>query len=136
MALGIIPHNLDSVTIAFAALNANLDEEKAAQLTADIEIDVLTQAIKDMKISADRFVTRIPTLEDKVKHLENKVVDMLNEVRARELYLERTTQANDDYQKQVSKLTKKLESKSFGCFQRALLSLNHLLTDPTLAHII
>jgi hypothetical protein len=35
----------------------------------------------------------------------------LNEVRARELCLERTTRANDDYQKQVAQLTKKLESK-------------------------
>jgi hypothetical protein len=46
---------------------------------------MLTQAVKDLKISADRFIAQIPTLEDKVKHLENKVVDGLNEVRAREL---------------------------------------------------
>jgi hypothetical protein len=52
-----------------------------------------------MKISADRFASQIPTLEDKVKHQENKVVDGLNEVRAWELCLECTTRANDDYQK-------------------------------------
>jgi hypothetical protein len=39
------------------------------------------------------------------------VVEGLNEVRARELYLERSTRANDDYQKQIAQLTKKLESK-------------------------
>jgi hypothetical protein len=39
-----------------------------------------------LKILADKFAAQIPTLEDKVKHLENKVVDGLNEVRARELY--------------------------------------------------
>jgi hypothetical protein len=33
-------------------------------------------------------------------HLENKVVNGLNEIRARELCLERTTQANDDYKEQ------------------------------------
>jgi hypothetical protein len=60
---------------------------------------VLTQAVKNLKLSADRFTSKIPTLEDKVKHLENKVVDVLNEARAQELYLERTTQANDDYKK-------------------------------------
>jgi hypothetical protein len=49
---------------------------------------MLTRAVKDLKISTD-----------KVKHLENKVVDGLNEVRARELCLERTTRANDDYKK-------------------------------------
>jgi outer membrane murein-binding lipoprotein Lpp len=58
---------------------------------------VLTQEVRDLKISADRFATQISTLEDKVKHLENKVVDGLNEIRARELCLEHTTRANDDY---------------------------------------
>jgi hypothetical protein len=71
----------------------------------------LTQAVKDLKIYADKFAAQIPILDEKVKHLENKVVDGLNEVRARELCLERTTKANDDYQKQNAQLTKKLESK-------------------------
>jgi hypothetical protein len=52
---------------------------------------VLTRAVKYLKISADRFAAQIPTLEDKVKHLKNMVVDGLNKVKARELYLERTT---------------------------------------------
>jgi hypothetical protein len=43
----------------------------------------------------------MPTLEEKVKHLENKVVDGLNEVRARELYLEHTTITNDNYKKKM-----------------------------------
>jgi hypothetical protein len=42
------------------------------------------------------------------------VLDELNEVRAREFHLERTTRANDDYKKQNARLTKKLESKSLG----------------------
>jgi hypothetical protein len=65
-----------------------------------------------MKISADRFATQIPTLENKVKHLEDKVVDGLKEVRAWELCLECTNRANDDYQKQVTELIKKLQGKS------------------------
>jgi hypothetical protein len=44
--------------------------------------------------------------------VEDKVVEGLNEVRARELCLERSTGANDDYQKEVAQLTKKLECKS------------------------
>jgi hypothetical protein len=40
----------------------------------------------------------MPSLEDKVKHLEDNVVEGLNEVRAQKLCLERTTRANDDYQ--------------------------------------
>jgi hypothetical protein len=75
---------------------------------------MLTRAIKDLKISTDRFVAQIPTPEDKIKYLEDKVVDGLNEVRAWELSLQRATQANDDYKKQNAQLTKKLESKSFG----------------------
>jgi hypothetical protein len=43
---------------------------------------VLTREVKNLKISADRFAAQFPTLKDKVKHLKNKVVDGLNEVRA------------------------------------------------------
>jgi hypothetical protein len=75
---------------------------------------MLTWAVKDLKISANRFAAQIPTLEDKVKHLEDKMVDGLNEVRARELCLECTTRANDDYKKQNAQLTKGVESKSLG----------------------
>jgi hypothetical protein len=53
------------------------------------------------------------------------VVDGLNEVRARELYLERTTRANKDYKKQNARLTKKLESKSFGRIRNIVSFLNH-----------
>jgi hypothetical protein len=76
---------------AFADLKADLDEEKAARIMAQIEVDVLSRAVRDLKISTDRFATQILTLEDKVKHLENKVGDRLNEIRTQELCLERTT---------------------------------------------
>jgi predicted nucleic acid-binding Zn-ribbon protein len=99
VALGIIPGALDSAAKAFTDLKADLDKEKVARLTAQIEVDVLTRAVRDLKISANRFASQISTLEDKVKHLENKVVDGLNEVRVWELCLERITRANDDYQK-------------------------------------
>jgi hypothetical protein len=85
MALGIIPGDLDSAAKAFVDLKIELDKEKAARIAAQIKINVLTWAVKDLKISGDKFAARIPSLEDKVKHLENKVVDWLNEVRAREL---------------------------------------------------
>jgi hypothetical protein len=75
---------------------------------------MLTWAVKDLKISANRFAAQIPTLEDKVKHLEDKMVDGLNEVKARKLCLECTTRANEDYKKQNAQLTKEVESKSLG----------------------
>jgi predicted nucleic acid-binding Zn-ribbon protein len=117
MALGIIPGALGSAAKAFTDQKVDLDEEKVARLTTQIKVNALTRAVRDLKISADKFATQIPTIEDKVKHLENTVVDGLNEIRARELCLERTTQANDDYQKQNAQLAKKLESKSFGHFR-------------------
>jgi hypothetical protein len=80
MALGINPGTPDMTSKAFVDLKANLDEENDARLAAQIEVNVLSRAVKDLKISANRFATQIPTLEDKVKHLENKVVDGLNEV--------------------------------------------------------
>jgi hypothetical protein len=108
------------------------DKEKAARITGQVKIDVLTRAVNDLKISADRFTAQIPTLKDKVKHLKNKVVDGLNEVRARELCMECTTRANEDYMKQNAQLTKKLESKSFGRIRNIPSFLNHFLSDPTL----
>jgi hypothetical protein len=95
-------------------MKAELDKIKAAWIIGQVKINLLTRAVKDLKISADRFAAQIPTLEDKVKHLENKVVERLNEIRTRGLCLEHTTPANDDYKKQNTQLTKKLESNSFG----------------------
>jgi hypothetical protein len=111
MALGVAPDDPDSATKTFADLKAELEREKVARETAHIEVDTLTQAVKSLKISADNFSTQIHVLEEKVKHLENKVFDGLNEVQARELCLELTTKANDDYKSQNTQLTQKLESK-------------------------
>jgi hypothetical protein len=66
MALGIILGDPDSATKASANLKAELDKEKATRIAGQVKIDVLTQAVKDLKISADRFTVQIPTLEDKV----------------------------------------------------------------------
>jgi predicted nucleic acid-binding Zn-ribbon protein len=112
MALGIVLGDPDSATKAFADLKTELDNEKAAQKAAQIEVDTLSWVVKDLKISANKFTAQIPTLEDKVKYL-----DGLNEVKAWELCLECTTQANDDYKKQNTQLTKKPESKSLGRFR-------------------
>jgi chromosome segregation ATPase len=114
MALGIVPGDPYSATKVFADLKNKLDNEKVAQKSAQTEVDMLARAVKNLKILADKFAAQIPTLDDNVKYLKNKVVDGFNEVRARELYLEHTTRANEDYKKQNAQLTKKLESKSFG----------------------
>jgi hypothetical protein len=111
MALAIILGDPDSAAKAFTNLKIERNKEKTAWKTAQIEVDTLARVVKDLKISADMFAAQIPTLEVKVKHLENKVVDGLNEVRARELCLDCTTRVNDDYKEQNAQLTTKLESK-------------------------
>jgi hypothetical protein len=85
MALSIIPGDPDSAAKAFTDLKTELDKERTSQKVAPIEVVTLARAVKDLKIYADKFATRIPTVEDQVKHLANKVVDGLNEVRAWEL---------------------------------------------------
>jgi hypothetical protein len=55
MALGLVPGDPDSAANAFVDLKIELDKEKVACITAQIKIDVLTQTVKDLKISADRF---------------------------------------------------------------------------------
>jgi hypothetical protein len=64
-----------------------------------------------LKISADIFAAQIPFLEEKVKHLDNKVIDGRNELQERELFLECTTKVNGDYKSQNAQMTRKLESK-------------------------
>jgi hypothetical protein len=81
MVLNIVPSDPNSVTKAFANLKAELDKEKATRITGQVEIDVLTRVVKNLKISADRFTRQISTLKDKIKHLKNKVVDGLNEIK-------------------------------------------------------
>jgi VIT1/CCC1 family predicted Fe2+/Mn2+ transporter len=111
MALGVVPGDPDSATKAFIALKEELVKEKAARQMARAEVETLTRVVGDLKILANRFATQISVLKGKVKHLDNKVIDGLNELRAKELYLEHTTNANADFRSQNARLTSKLESK-------------------------
>jgi hypothetical protein len=91
MAIGVIPGAPGSEAKAFADLKVALGKEKDARVTTQVEADVLSWAVRDLKVSANRLASQIPSPEDKVKHLEDKVVEGLNGVRAQELYLESTT---------------------------------------------
>jgi hypothetical protein len=62
MALGIVPSDPDSTTEVFVDLKIELDKEKAAQKVAQIEVNTLARAVKDLKISNDKFAAQIPTL--------------------------------------------------------------------------
>jgi predicted metallo-beta-lactamase superfamily hydrolase len=79
---------------------------------AQANAETLTRVVEEMKRTTDHHAMRDPSLEDQVKQLDNKILDSLTELRARELCLERTTTANDDLQCQGGQLTKKLKSKN------------------------
>jgi peptidoglycan hydrolase CwlO-like protein len=62
-----------------------LAEEKAVWAMAQADIEALARAVEELKKMVDKFTARVPSLEDHVKHLENKVIDSLTEIQAREL---------------------------------------------------
>jgi phage-related tail protein len=72
MALGIVPSDPFSTTKAFADMKIKLNKENATRKVAQIEVDKLARAVKDLKISADKFAAQISTLEDKVKYLKKQ----------------------------------------------------------------
>jgi signal transduction histidine kinase len=105
------PEDHDSVAKSLAALKLELAEEKATREKAQAEAETLARVVEDLKKLVGRFAAQVPVLEEKVKHLDNKVLDGLTELRAKELDLLQTTKADDDYTSQNIWLTKKLESK-------------------------
>jgi chromosome segregation ATPase len=109
--LVVQPRDQDLAAKSLATLKVELMEEKAAREKAQAKNKTLAQAVEDLKKTANKFATQIPVLEDKVKHLDNKVLDTLTEARAKELSLERVTKANEDYKNQNTQLTTKLKSK-------------------------
>jgi hypothetical protein len=95
--LGVTPGAPGSEAMTLANPKAAPDEEETTRVMAQVQADVLSRALHDRKVSANRFASKIPTLEDRVKNLEDKVVEGLKELRARLLYLEPTTLINDNY---------------------------------------
>jgi hypothetical protein len=55
MALSVMPGASGSEEKAFTDMKAELDKEKVARVTTQVEADVLSQAVRDLKISVDRF---------------------------------------------------------------------------------
>jgi chromosome segregation ATPase len=100
--LDVDPRDKDSAERYLASLKSELADEKAAQKEAKDEVQTLARACADLKKMIDKFTAQ-------VTELEQKVLDGLTELHAKELSLERTTKANEDYKSQNA--TKKLESK-------------------------
>jgi uncharacterized coiled-coil protein SlyX len=56
-------------------LENELAEEKATRVKAQADAETLAQAVEDLKKMVDRFTAQVPALEEKVKYLDNKVLD-------------------------------------------------------------
>jgi predicted nucleic acid-binding Zn-ribbon protein len=104
MTLGIDPGDKDSTVRYLASLKSELVDEKAAEKEAKDEVRTLAWTCANLKKMVDKFTAEFP-------ELEQKVLNGLTKLRAKELSLERTTKANEDYKSQNSQLTKKVESK-------------------------
>jgi hypothetical protein len=102
--LGVHPGDKDSAARYLTSLKSKLADEKAAQKAAKDEAQTLARACANLKKTADKFTVQVPKLEQKVMY-------GLTELHAKELSLERTTKANEDYKIQNAQPTKKLESK-------------------------
>jgi hypothetical protein len=110
VALDIEHRDQDSTVKSLATLKNELAEKKLTQEKAQIDAETLTRVVEELKKTTYQVVVWVPSLEDQVKQLDNKILDLLTELQARELYLKQTTVANDYLQCQGTRLTKKLES--------------------------
>jgi chaperonin cofactor prefoldin len=73
-----------------------LAEEKLAREKAQANTNTLSQAVEELKKTADQLTAHVPSLETQVKNLNDKIAELNVELRARELGLERTI-AKDDF---------------------------------------
>jgi hypothetical protein len=64
-----------------------------------------------MKRTTDLLAAQVPNLKTQVKNLNDKTNDLYIELHERELNMEWTTAANDDFQHQSTQLTNKLKGK-------------------------
>jgi phage-related tail protein len=80
MALNIMPRDLDSAAKSLTTLKAELVEAKTIYKKAQVEAETLARAVKELKKTTDQFLAQVPALEEKVKHLNNTILDLLTEL--------------------------------------------------------
>jgi predicted nucleic acid-binding Zn-ribbon protein len=121
MSLGIDPGDNESAARYLASLKSELVDEKAARKEDKDELQTLARACDNLKKTADKFAAQ-------VTKLEQKVMDVLSELCAKEMSLERTTKTNEDYKSQNARLTKKLDSKRLIPFATCLVFYLYIYT--------
>jgi chromosome segregation ATPase len=66
-----------------AAMKAELAEEKVTRAKVQAKTETVARKVEDLKKMPDRFATQISSLEEKVEHLDNKVIDVFTEATLR-----------------------------------------------------
>jgi predicted nucleic acid-binding Zn-ribbon protein len=117
-ALSVDPGDKDLAASYLASLKSKLVHEKAARKQAQDEVETLSRAVGDLKKMADKFAAQVPALEE-------NILDGLKGLRDKELSLERSTKAKEDYRSKNASLTKKLESKLLSPLPPGSYNLNY-----------
>jgi hypothetical protein len=105
VALGVKPGDQDSAAKSIVALKNEPTDGKLAWEKAQIDAETLSQAVEELKKTADLLVAHVRSLDIQVKILNNKIADLNTELHARELSLKRTTAASGNFQCQSTQLT-------------------------------
>jgi septal ring factor EnvC (AmiA/AmiB activator) len=94
------PGDYDSAAKSLTTRKNELAKEKLAREKAQADAESLSRAVEEIKKIADQLVAHVPSLETQVKNLNDKIIDLNIDLQARELSLEQTTAAKDDFQRQ------------------------------------
>jgi uncharacterized protein YlxW (UPF0749 family) len=78
------------------------DQNSAANTITALKFQTTTESlswvVEEPKHMVDHLKAYVPSLEAQVKTLNNKIADLNTELHARELSIEHTTAAKDDFQ--------------------------------------
>jgi predicted nucleic acid-binding Zn-ribbon protein len=80
VALGVEPGDQDSTTKSLTSLKNELAKEKLAQEKAQTDVETLTWAVEELNKTTNQLTTWVHSLGDQVKHLDNKVLDLLTKL--------------------------------------------------------
>jgi chromosome segregation ATPase len=97
VAFGVKPGDQDSTTKSLAILKNELAEEKLASEKAQTDAKTLSWVVEELKKMMDQLTSYVPSLETQVETLNDTIADLNTELRARELGLERTTAAKEEF---------------------------------------
>jgi hypothetical protein len=91
-------------------LGKSADAESTSKVTAT-DSQVCTREPEELKMMVDQLLAQVTPLETQIGVLNSNIIETTSELCAKSLSLERSTTAKDDFQRETTKLTKKVEGK-------------------------